>query len=694
MPYERFPPGADGLHIAHVALGGCLTAPPIRFGITGDTGGHIAYLLGAALAQSRRPGVDRVDLVTRAFDDPRLGPAHARPVEPLDDVVRIRRIAGGGTAYLEKEALEAALPEVTESYLDLLGSGPRPDVIHAHFADAAQLALAARERYGIPVVYTPHSLALGKRDCGLDSPGLSRRIARERRAIAEADAIVVSSRDEAEKQIEGYGMAAAGRTHRIDPGVHMAAEEGGTARARALVDPLLAQPALPMLLAIARPVAKKNLAALVEAYATTPGLRDAANLVILAGQASDATGDAVRETLHALAAKHRLEGRIALPPCHEGRDVPQLYRLARARRGIFVNAALHEPFGLTLIEAAQAGLPVVATAEGGPADILETIGHGTCVDPTDIAAIGAACARLITDGAAWEACARAARRGHGAYSWDLHAARALPLYRRLAEGRDAAPMRLPRGRRPLVVCDIDGTLTGDRAAAARFRDWTEAGHAPWAVATGRSIPEARRVLARWGLQEPRTIIASVGSEVWHADAAGRAEMDVAFAAAIARGWDAEAVSEALARAGARPQGRVEQRAFKRSYLGCAAEAARLEAVLRAAGLAARVIPSHGRLIDVLPARAGKAAAMRHVAGLMGLTAADCVACGDSGNDADMLAAAGRAVLPANALAELDALRGGHAIRTRAAHAAGVLEGLASLGLVPRARAAVQAEARP
>ena len=41
------------------------------------------------------------------------------------------------------------------------------------------------------------------------------------------------------------------------------------------------------------------------------------------------------------------------------------YRIAALTRGVFVNPALTEPFGLTLIEAAASGLPIVATEDGG-----------------------------------------------------------------------------------------------------------------------------------------------------------------------------------------------------------------------------------------------------------------------------------------------------------------------------------------
>lgn len=149
------------MHILHLALGGCLRAAPVRYGVTEDTGGHIAYVLGAALAQAALPQVRAVDIVTRAFDA--IDPLHALPVEPLAPRARILRLSTGTRAYLAKEALEAELPALTAAFCALLAQmDSRPDVIHAHFADAARLAQAAQARFGIPWIYTPHSLALQK----------------------------------------------------------------------------------------------------------------------------------------------------------------------------------------------------------------------------------------------------------------------------------------------------------------------------------------------------------------------------------------------------------------------------------------------------------------------------------------------------------------------------------------------------
>ncbi len=427
------------MFILHLALGGCLKAPPIHYGITADTGGHIAYVLEAAAAQAALPAVTRISIVTRLFDDPPLGIEHALPSQRICAKVDVDRIATPERAYLEKEALAAELPAFTEAFCaHLSGLRPRPDVIHAHFADAAAVALAARERFGIPVVYTPHALGIDKRAQQPGHDALHGRIAAECCAIALADAIVVSSGDEADRQLDAYGIAgAAARTARIPPGVPRRAHPAGSSTRLRWLAGWLRDADRPIVLAVARPVAKKNLAALVRAYAATPALMEQANLVVLAGQHGGARASAeereVIAELGRLCAGAALRGRMALPPRHDSADVAALYRRAAAG-GVFVNPALHEPFGLTLIEAAAAGVPVVATRNGGPAEILDTIGHGLLVDPRDEVAIGGACLRIVSDVHLHRRLSRAALRGARHYDWAAYAKRSVSLYASLRQG--------------------------------------------------------------------------------------------------------------------------------------------------------------------------------------------------------------------------------------------------------------------
>ena len=176
----------------------------------------------------------------------------------------------------------------------------------------------ARSRFGIPVAYTPHALAIDKRAVQPDCEGLDLRIAAERHAIAHSDVIIVSTRDEAERQVQAYKVAgAAARTTTLPPGVPRRARPEKHSRLLATLPEALRNPDKPIVLAIARPVRKKNLAGLVRAYLATPALVRHANLVILAGQRSglaSAEECEVIEELERLQADGRLRGCMALPP--------------------------------------------------------------------------------------------------------------------------------------------------------------------------------------------------------------------------------------------------------------------------------------------------------------------------------------------------------------------------------------------
>ncbi|WP_435168946.1 HAD family hydrolase [Falsirhodobacter sp. 1013] len=146
-----------------------------------------------ALHQAACPGVSQVDVIT--FD-----PAPSPP-ESLAPRARLLRLpAPTGTDDLT--ALTAALTHH-------LRHNPIPDILHAHFADGADIARTVGAHYGIPVVYTPHALANDG-----DDP---RRLASELRAIRFAHGIIVSTRDEAERQIPARDPSAITRTYRISP---------------------------------------------------------------------------------------------------------------------------------------------------------------------------------------------------------------------------------------------------------------------------------------------------------------------------------------------------------------------------------------------------------------------------------------------------------------------------------------------
>ena len=686
------------MHIMHIALQGCLRLGRIDYGVTADTGGHIRYLLELVDALARLPDVQAQEVVTRGFHDDALGPDYARETEREGDVT-LTRLFDGDARYLAKEELWRRHEPLVEAFLERLGTmARRPDVIHAHYADAGPLAAAAKAAYGIPYVFTAHSLARVKRnalgpalleaDPAL-AETLRRRALVEEEAIAGADLVIASSRDEAEHQLPLYPSARPERIRVNPPGCDLAAFRARPGGADA--DPhdtarFLREPDKPCLLALARPVRKKNLAALVEAYGNSPELQKRANLVLYAGTREDIdrlegeNAEVMRDLLVRID-RHDLWGRVALPKRHVEADVPGIYGLARARRGVFVNVALNEPFGLTFLEAAASGVPVIATNQGGPNDILERCGHGTLVDPHKPEALAEAALRMLGDPALWDRLAAAGERGVDYYDWARHAADYVADMRLLVAGPHLRAAESPLAGERLLLSDIDNTLAGHEAGLARLHRMLEASPALlFGIATGRSLHSALAILREIEAPIPRILVTSVGSEIYYTVAsAWMLRREERFTRHIAQGWDRDAVMARLAgRSDLVPQGAMEQRPFKLSYFAAlsADEVAALQAELDAAGLEARVIYSHGRYLDVLPRRAGKGRALRWLAAELGIPIHATFAAGDSGNDLDMLRAAGTGIVVGNHDPEIAHLRGESGILFCEAPCAGaIVEGM-------------------
>ncbi|MEE4210364.1 MAG: glycosyltransferase, partial [Parvularcula sp.] len=463
------------MFVCHIALQGCLTLTDVPYGITADTGGHIKYLLELAETSVRDPAIERIDLITRGFEDPALSDQFAAGTREMQGGIRLVRLADDATGYLTKEELHVQHNALCTAFLDYLKSCPRlPDVIHAHYADAGVLACAAFEELGIPYVFTAHSLGAVKRQANdATNKELERRIAIEESVLEKASAVIASSRDEAEAQYAHYRKIDCGRIRVIPPGCELERFKSASvsAKVREDVSRFLCQPDRPIILAIARPVRKKNLLGLVEAYAAHAELRHEANLVIVAGCRSHLSEleDECREVIEELIAAvetHDLYGHVAYPKSHEPSDIPAYYALARESGGVFVNPALNEPFGLTLLEAAASHLPVVATDSGGPNDIVERCENGVLVRPTDRTAITDACLSIITDRRRWVRYASAGGEAAGAYDWQAHC----DIYHRLLKDLIAPSRRAPPWGR-LLVCDIDNTLLGDREALREFLRW-------------------------------------------------------------------------------------------------------------------------------------------------------------------------------------------------------------------------------
>ena len=97
------------------------------------------------------------------------------------------------------------------------------------------------------------------------------------------------------------------------------------------------------------------------------------------------------------------------------------YRWAASRGGIFVNPALTEPFGLTLLEASSCGLPIIATDDGGPKEIHSKCENGLLVDVTDINKLKIALENGFANSSQWKLWSKNGIEGvHRHFSWNTH----------------------------------------------------------------------------------------------------------------------------------------------------------------------------------------------------------------------------------------------------------------------------------
>jgi len=701
----------DQLYVLLISVHGLIRGEHLELGVDADTGGQCTYVLDLAKALAEHPQVGKVDLMTRLIEDPDVSPDYAQPEEPLSDKARIIRFPCGPKRYMRKETLWPHLDQMVDRCLHYLRQqGRLPDVIHSHYADAGYVGRQLSMLLGIPQVHTGHSLGKPKQDRLLSSGrkaaniekqfNFERRIAEEQALIRHASMIVTSTRQEVELQYGMYSQPDPKRFRVIPPGTDTSRFSPPGRRPISVtleqsINRFLENPKKPMILCICRPEVRKNIKGLVAAYGNNPALQRRANLVLVAG-----SRDNIRDLEKSQAAvlnellldidTYDLWGKVAIPKNHAQEDVPDIYRMAAKSRGIFINAAFTEPFGLTLLEAAACGLPVIAPDDGGPRDILANCHHGLLVDTLNSEAIGEALLSALTEKARWRKWSKSGVinvKRH--YTWAGHVNKYVKeirsLLRRQRKNLRKQHIALHSGKSPIplaqhaFITDIDNTLLGRRDGQEALVKWLidNVGYTIFGIATGRPLESAIDILRKNRIPIPDVLITSVGSEIHYG--IGRIP-DIGWANHIRHLWRREDVLKAMKDIpGIRLQADENQREFKISYVVNPNQMPPVEKVrqhLREQGLHAQVIYSHSEFLDLLPIRASKGHAIRYLSYKWGLPLASFLVSGDSGNDTEMLIGDTMAVVVGNYSEDLSPLKGMPRIYfAEATHANGILEGM-------------------
>ena len=695
-----------GRYLLLISVHGLVRGHDMELGRDADTGGQIKYVVELARALARHPEVGRVDLLTRQVIDPKVSSDYAQPSESLGDNAFIVRLPCGPRRYLRKEVLWPYLDGFADHALQHVRRiGRVPDIIHSHYADAGYVATRLSALLGVPMVHTGHSLGREKRrrlleqgqgkDVVESQYNMGQRIEAEERALDHAQLVIASTQQEVDEQYAKYANYQPERMQVIPPGVdlecfHPPADPASDAPAAESLQPFLRYPERPQILALSRADERKNIATLVRAYAEQPGLRDRANLVIVAGNRDDIGSldrgaRAVLTDLLLAIDRYNLYGRVAYPKKHAARDVPAYYRNATRSRGLFVNPALTEPFGLTLLEAAASGLPVLATRDGGPRDILRLCRNGRLVDPLDAKAMGRSMVVMLGAPGDWQRWSDNGIAGVDRfYSWTAHVRKYLKAIADLQRGKRRQQLFAVRSRMPtidrLIVSALDNILLGDTGALREFAQrlkHASADRIGFGIATGRSLETALEVIHEFDLPQPDLLITSVGAEIHYGRQMVR---DQVWARHIDYRWDRARLRAALRGVpGLKLQSKAEQHPFKLSYFIDPARAPRgreLVRMLRKQDLHANVILSRNMFLDLLPVRASKGLALRYICGCWGIPPEHVLVAGGCGSDEEMLRGNTLGVVVANYSSEIERLRDNPRIYfARGSHAAGVIEGL-------------------
>ena len=291
------------MRLLHLHLHGLFRSHDLELGRDADTGGQTLYVLELARSLALRPEVQKVDVVTRLIQDRRVDVSYSRPEETIAPGAKILRFPFGPKRYLRKEQLWPYLEELADQLVQHLSHPANAvDWIHAHYADAGYVGALVSQRLGIPLVFTGHSLGREKQRRLLAGGGdreqleqvyaMSRRIEAEEQALAQADLVITSTRQEADHQYARYGQYRRERAEVVPPGVDASRFHPGCspleqAELDAMLVPFLREPAKPPLLAISRAVRRKNIPALVEAFGRSTVLRNRHNLVLVLGCRDD-----------------------------------------------------------------------------------------------------------------------------------------------------------------------------------------------------------------------------------------------------------------------------------------------------------------------------------------------------------------------------------------------------------------------
>jgi D-inositol-3-phosphate glycosyltransferase len=417
---DALEPHANRQTHGRVAMISVHTSPLDQPG-TGDAGGMNVYVVELARRLAARNLA--VEIYTRAtssalpptvdaFPGVTVHHVHAGPFEGL-----AKADLPGQLCAFAREVLRAEARHDQGWY----------DLVHSHYWLSGQVGALVRDRWGVPLVHSMHTLAKVKNDslAAGDAPEPAARVIGEEQVVEAADMLVASTELEAKQLLELYGADPA-RVEVVHPGVDLDVfRTSSSARSR------LGLPRDAVVLMFAgriQPLKAPDvlLRAVRALLDRDPGLRPRLVVPVVGGPSG--SGLEHPESLVQLATSLDLSDVVRFVPPVAQSVLADWYAAAT----LVCVPSYNESFGLVAVEAQAAGTPVVAAAVGGLTTVVRDGVSGLLVEGHDPADYARAMERIVSAPALRAQMSRAAVLHAAGFAWEQTADRTLDVYRAAA----------------------------------------------------------------------------------------------------------------------------------------------------------------------------------------------------------------------------------------------------------------------
>jgi D-inositol-3-phosphate glycosyltransferase len=388
----------------------------------GDAGGMNVYVTEVARRLAEHDIA--VEIFTRATSSDVPATVEVAPG------VTVRHITAGPYEGLDKNDLPAQLCAFTSGVLreEAAHEPGWYDLVHSHYWLSGQVGWLAKERWGVPLVHTMHTMAKVKNLLLAegDSPEPALRAIGEAQVVEAADRLIASTAEEATQLVELYGADPA-RVEVVAPGVDLSVFSPGERVSARLRLGLSADAVVLLFVGRIQPlkapdVVLRAAASLVEA---DPALRE--RLVVFVVGDPSGTGLEEPEHLAKLAGTLGISDLVHFEPPAPQEQLADYYRAA----DLTVVPSYNESFGLVALESQACGTPVIAARVGGLVTAVSDGVSGALVDGHDPAEYAAAVRAVIDAPARRAALAGGAVAHANAFGWDATVERVLEVYSEL-----------------------------------------------------------------------------------------------------------------------------------------------------------------------------------------------------------------------------------------------------------------------